>query len=76
MIYWWCRVDMSIDLKTRFLRVYSSLPLGVRREIILVLDPGEGVTGPITWEVAYIEVDNDTPLSKTILEKLAKLDFI
>jgi hypothetical protein len=66
------------DLKTRFLRVYSSLPLGVRREIILVLDPQEGVTkgGPITWEVAYIEVNSDTPLSKTILEKLAKLDFI
>ena len=66
------------DLKTRFLRVYSSLPLGVRREIILVLDPQAGITvgGPITWEVAYIEVENDTPLSKVILEKLGKLDFI
>lgn len=68
-------MDMTLDLKTRFLRVYSSLPLGVRREIILVLDKEEP-RGPITWEVAYIEVDNDTPLSKIILEKLAKLDFI
>lgn len=69
---------MDTDLKSRFLRVYASLPLGVRREIILVLDPQEGITtgGPMTWEVAYIEVENDTPLSRVILEKLAKLDFI
>lgn len=60
------------DLKSRFIKVYATLPLGVRQEIILVLDK----FGPVTWEVAYIEVENSTPLSKTILDKLKQLDFI
>ena len=60
------------DLKSKFIKVYATLPLGVRQEIIVVLDD----YGPITWEVAYIEIDNDTPLSQTILEKLSALDFI
>lgn len=61
-----------MDRKQKFLKVYSNLPLGLRREIILVL---EG-KGPITWEVAYIEVENDTLLAKTILEKLERLGII
>ena len=58
--------------KQRFLKVYSNLPLGVRKEIILVLDDGR----PITWDVAFVEVQADTPLSKTILESFEKLKFI
>ena len=61
-----------MDRKQKFLRVYSNLPLGLRKEIILVL---EG-KGPITWEVAYLEVENDTPLAGIILEKLENLGFI
>lgn len=59
--------------KERFLKVYSTLPLGVRGDIVLVLDKPKG---PITWEVAYIEVQNDTPLSKQVLEKLSQLEII
>ena len=58
--------------REKFLKIYANLPLGVRQEIILVLDD----RGPITWDVAFIEVDNDTALSKIILEKLEKLQFI
>lgn len=60
-----------MDLKDRFVRIYAGLPLGIRKEIILVLD-GE----PITWAVAYIEVINDTEVGKRILEKLGKLGII
>lgn len=58
--------------KERFLKIYANLPLGVRQEIILVLDDGR----TITWDVAFIEVGSDTALGKIILEKLKKLEII
>jgi hypothetical protein len=61
-----------MDLKTHFLRAYANLPLGVRKEIIVVLDP----EGPVTWEVAYLEIKNDTPVSTRILQKMAMLELI
>lgn len=63
---------MNKDSKENFLKIYANLPLGIRQEIILVLEDGR----PITWDVAFIEVKEDTLLSKTILEKLEKLEII
>jgi hypothetical protein len=63
---------MEAGRKEKFLKIYSNLPLGIRQEIILVLDD----RGPITWDVAFIEVKVDTPLSKIILDKLEKLRII
>ncbi len=60
-----------MELKTRFYKVYNNLPLGVRDEVILVVGDE-----PITWKVAKLEIDNDTPVSKEILEKLANLEII
>lgn len=57
--------------KEQFLKIYANLPIGVRQEIVLVLD-----NRPISWDAAYIEVAADTPLSKIILEKLERLKFI
>ena len=48
------------------------MKVNLREEIILVIPE----KGPITWDVAFIEVDNDTELSKIILEKLEKLQII
>jgi len=50
-----------MSLKERFLKIYSNIPLKLRKEIILVID-GE----PITWNVAYIEVFNN-------IEKVRKI---
>lgn len=63
---------MKTDNKEKFLKIYSNLPLGIRKEIILVLDDGR----PITWDVAFVEVNSDTPLSKIILGKLEKLEIV
>ncbi len=63
---------MSEGRKEKFIKIYSNLPLGVRQEIILVLEDGR----PITWNVAFVEVESDTPLSDEILEKLEKLEII
>ena len=58
--------------KVFFFRFYANLPLGVRREVVLDLPE----RGPITWEVAYKEIKENTELGKTILQKLIELEFI
>jgi len=55
----------------RFVKVYSNIPINLRREIILVIDDN-----PITWNVAYVEIKNKTELGKRILRKLIELEFI
>ncbi|HLD80764.1 MAG TPA: hypothetical protein VJA40_02065 [archaeon] len=59
------------DLKTRFLNIYANLPLGLRKEIIVVLD-----NEPITWNVAFVEVSNNTPKGLQILKNLEGLKII
>lgn len=54
------------------MKIFANLPLPLREEIILVLPE----KGPITWAVAYIEVINDTEISKIILEKLEAFKII
>lgn len=57
--------------KEKFHKVYNNLPLNIRDEVILVLN-----NEPITWKVARLEIDNDTKLSSTILNKLQALGVI
>jgi hypothetical protein len=63
---------MELRNREKFLRIYADLPLGIRQEIILVLEDGR----PITWNAAFIEVAAETPLSEIILKKLEKLKII
>jgi len=58
--------------KARFLKIYANLPINLRNEIVLVLDE----KGPITWNAAYIEINNNTQLGKQIFDKLVKLKII
>lgn len=61
-------------MKDKFFKFYANLPLNVRKEIVLDLGTEKG--GPITWEVAYREINGDTEFGKEILEKLVELKFI
>ena len=58
--------------KQKFYQVYQGLPINIRNEIILVLDD----EGPITWKIAYLEIENGTKLGETIFKKLEELEFI
>lgn len=60
-----------MTFKERFYKVYNNLPLNLREEVIVVLN-----NEPITWKVAKLEVDQDTKLSRVILEKLEGLGVI
>ena len=61
----------SEEKKTKFFQVYANLPLGSRKEIIAVVS-GE----PITWQVAKLEIELDTPKSKEILNQLIELKIL
>ncbi len=60
-----------MTLKDRFYNIYGNLPLITREEIILVIN-GEG----ISWKVAKLYIDQDSPLAIEILKKLEELGVI
>lgn len=62
---------MENNLKEKFYKVYSNLPLNLRDEIVVVVN-----SEPITWKVAKLEIDEDTKLAKIILVKLSSLQII
>lgn len=57
--------------RKKFLQLYSNLPINLRKEVILVTKEG-----PITWDVAYLEIENKTKLGNEILKKLSELKII
>lgn len=61
-----------MENKDRFIKVYSNLPINLRNEVILVLPD----KGPITWNVAFLEISNETKIGKTIIDKLIELKII
>lgn len=61
------------NLKERFLKIYTNIPIGLRSETICVIGEEDR---PISWDVAFVEINQDTPLSKIILDKLNKLGLI
>lgn len=66
---------MTEQSREKFLRTFANVPLNLRTEIILVLEENKNKQ-PITWEVAYFEIKNNTPRSEKILEKLQELNLI
>ncbi|MDP4012916.1 MAG: hypothetical protein Q8R00_04910 [Candidatus Nanoarchaeia archaeon] len=57
--------------KEKFLKVYADTPLSLRKEIIAILDDE-----PVSWNVAYIEISNNTEKGKKILKKLKEMEII
>jgi hypothetical protein len=66
------RACLSIMEKERFFKVFANLPINLRNEVILVVPD----VGPITWQVAYLEISNDTEVGKIILMRLIELNII
>ena len=55
----------------RFRKIYASLPINVRTEIIVVHE-----NQPISWNLAFQEIERETNLGKEILKKLEKMEII
>jgi len=69
---------MDKDRKARFLQVYQNLPLNERRNTIIVLEDKKQKPEKklISWDIAYIEIDQETEIGEIILNKLIKLELI
>lgn len=63
--------NIITENEDRFIKVYSNIPINLRREIILVIDDN-----PVSWNAAYVEIKNRTKLGERILKKLIELEFI
>jgi hypothetical protein len=66
---------MDAEKKAKFLRVYANLQFDLRREIILIITEGKE-DKPITWNVAFNEINNETKLGEKILEQIVDLGLI
>ena len=54
-----------------FFRVYDNIPINTRKELVVIIEDK-----PITWDIAYKEIKNETHLGNKIFNKLVKLKFI
>lgn len=60
-----------MDRKAQFNKIYANLPLGMREEIIVVIDDE-----PLTWNSAGLEVEQDTYAGYEILQALDRLKLL
>ena len=60
-----------MDTRAKFLKIYANLPLNERDRVIVIID-GQ----PLTWNAAWLEIDNNTTKGKEILEKLTLLKIL
>ena len=60
-----------MDRKAQFLKVYANLPQPTREEIVAVVR-----NEPYTWQSAKLEVEQETPIGKEILELLVNLKIL
>lgn len=64
-------------LKERFLRTYANVPLARRNDVIYVVDDTQNnFKKPITWDVAYFEIEHEGSYANAILEGLNDLNLI
>jgi len=61
----------DLGLREKFLKIYADIPLNLRKETILIFE-----NEPISWNVAFVEIKNNTEKSKIILKGLNKLEII
>ena len=60
-----------MENRIKFLKIYANLPLSTRNEIVVVIK-----NEPLTWNSAHLEVEQNTPVGKEILEILTKLKIL
>lgn len=62
---------MEDKKREKFYQVYADLPLGIRDQIVVVVDDE-----PMTWRALKLEVDNNTQAGKKGIQKLFSLGIL
>lgn len=58
-------------LRAKFLKIFASVPLPLRNEIIVLVEDK-----PVSWNAAYGDVKQDTDNAKVILRHLKRMSLI
>jgi len=59
------------SLKAKFLKLFASVPLPLRNEIVAVVD-----NQPVSWSAAYGEIKSDTDKAQIILTHLKQIGLL
>lgn len=59
------------DKRAKFLRMYANIPNKLREDILIVVDHK-----PYSWDIAYLEIRENTLLGKKILKTLEEIDVL
>lgn len=59
------------DKRAKFLGIFANVPEGLRQDILVVVDKK-----PYTWNIAYLEIKEKTPLGKKILKILEEIGIL
>jgi hypothetical protein len=62
---------MKNPKKHLFFSMYANLPLGIRKEIVVIID-----REPMTFNVVKLELENNTEIGYKALEKMIKMGII
>jgi hypothetical protein len=59
------------DKRSKFLSIFANIPENLREDIIISINKK-----PYTWNIAFIEIRDNTPLGKKILKTLEEIGII
>ena len=59
------------DKRAKFLRIYANIPNKLREDILVVVDKK-----PYSWDIAYLEIKDNTPLGRKILKTLEEIGIL
>ena len=60
-----------MEAKEEFFKIYANLPIEERNNVVVVINKQ-----PISWNIAYLEIKNDTKLGQQILKTLRDLGIL
>jgi len=59
------------DKRAKFLGIFPNIPDNLREDILVIVDKK-----PYTWNTAYLEVKDNTPLGEKILKILEEIGVL
>ena len=60
-----------MDINEEFFKIYANLPIEERNNVVVVINKQ-----PISWNIAYLEIKNNTKIGQQILKTLKELSIL
>lgn len=60
-----------MDIKEEFFKIYANLPIEERNNVVVIINKQ-----PISWNISYLEIKNNTKTGQQILKTLKELGIL